>query len=68
MGTRGAAAAAMAQALVPPETRKFTRALSKPGTAAELRQSVSEAVRGSVFVVRPRSAMCLVKQNYFFIH
>uniref|UniRef100_A0A8D2LW82 Dedicator of cytokinesis 9 n=1 Tax=Varanus komodoensis TaxID=61221 RepID=A0A8D2LW82_VARKO len=29
-------------------TRKFTRALSKPGTAAELRQSVSEVVRGSV--------------------
>uniref|UniRef100_A0A8D0GJJ7 Uncharacterized protein n=1 Tax=Sphenodon punctatus TaxID=8508 RepID=A0A8D0GJJ7_SPHPU len=37
--------------LPPPETRKFTRALSKPGTAAELRQSVSEVVRGSVFVV-----------------
>ncbi|XP_050802676.1 dedicator of cytokinesis protein 9 isoform X12 [Gopherus flavomarginatus] len=54
MGTRGAAAAAMAQALVPPETRKFTRALSKPGTAAELRQSVSEAVRGSVFVAKPK--------------
>lgn len=33
------------------ETRKFTRALSKPGTAAELRQSVSEVVRGSVLVV-----------------
>uniref|UniRef100_A0A674JPG3 Uncharacterized protein n=1 Tax=Terrapene triunguis TaxID=2587831 RepID=A0A674JPG3_9SAUR len=40
----------MLQALVPPETRKFTRALSKPGMAAELRQSVSEAVRSSVFV------------------
>lgn len=38
-------------ALVPPETRKFTRALSKPGTAAELRQSVSEVVRSSVLVV-----------------
>ncbi|OXB68198.1 hypothetical protein ASZ78_014144 [Callipepla squamata] len=35
-------------ALAAPETRKFTRALSKPGTAAELRQSVSEVVRGSV--------------------
>ncbi|KAJ8787287.1 hypothetical protein J1605_005873 [Eschrichtius robustus] len=32
------------------ETRKFTRALSKPGTAAELRQSVSEVVRGSVLL------------------
>uniref|UniRef100_A0A8C5P7R9 Uncharacterized protein n=1 Tax=Leptobrachium leishanense TaxID=445787 RepID=A0A8C5P7R9_9ANUR len=32
-------------------TRKFTRALSKPGTAAELRQSVSEVVRGSVLLV-----------------
>nr|XP_056714924.1 dedicator of cytokinesis protein 11 [Euleptes europaea] len=29
------------------EARKFTKRLSKPGTAAELRQSVSEAVRGS---------------------
>uniref|UniRef100_A0A8C5RJQ7 Uncharacterized protein n=1 Tax=Laticauda laticaudata TaxID=8630 RepID=A0A8C5RJQ7_LATLA len=27
--------------------RKFTKRLSKPGTAAELRHSVSEAVRGS---------------------
>uniref|UniRef100_A0A8C1TI18 Dedicator of cytokinesis 9 n=1 Tax=Cyprinus carpio TaxID=7962 RepID=A0A8C1TI18_CYPCA len=34
-------------------TRKFTRGLSKPGTAAELRQSVSEAVRTSV-LVKPR--------------
>uniref|UniRef100_A0A3P9LHU3 Uncharacterized protein n=1 Tax=Oryzias latipes TaxID=8090 RepID=A0A3P9LHU3_ORYLA len=31
-----------------PEPRKFTRGLNKPGTAAELRQSVSEAVRTSV--------------------
>lgn len=48
-----AAGAAMPfhSALVPPETRKFTRALSKPGTAAELRQSVSEVVRSSVLVV-----------------
>uniref|UniRef100_A0A8C1ZXH7 Dedicator of cytokinesis 9 n=1 Tax=Cyprinus carpio TaxID=7962 RepID=A0A8C1ZXH7_CYPCA len=36
------------------ETRKFTRGLGKPGTAAELRQSVSEAVRTSVLVVKPR--------------
>ncbi|CDQ96173.1 unnamed protein product [Oncorhynchus mykiss] len=36
---------------VHPETRKFTRGLSKPGTAAELRQSVSEVVRTSVFIV-----------------
>uniref|UniRef100_A0A673HU56 Dedicator of cytokinesis protein 9-like n=1 Tax=Sinocyclocheilus rhinocerous TaxID=307959 RepID=A0A673HU56_9TELE len=34
-------------------TRKFTRGLGKPGTAAELRQSVSEAVRTSV-LVKPR--------------
>ncbi|KAM9320684.1 dedicator of cytokinesis protein 9 isoform 1-T1 [Gastrophryne carolinensis] len=37
-----------------PETRKFTRALSKPGTAAELRQSVSEAVRSSVLLAKPK--------------
>lgn len=59
---RGAAAApapsrapapgvATAMALAAAETRKFTRALSKPGTAAELRQSVSEVVRGSVLLV-----------------
>ncbi|XP_076119975.1 dedicator of cytokinesis protein 9 isoform X7 [Alosa pseudoharengus] len=39
---------------VHPETRKFTRGLSKPGTAAELRQSVSEVVRTSVFVAKPK--------------
>ncbi|KAA0716137.1 FERM, ARHGEF and pleckstrin domain-containing protein 1 [Triplophysa tibetana] len=33
------------------ETRKFTRGLSKPGTAAELRQSACQAVRTSVLVV-----------------
>uniref|UniRef100_A0A3Q2XNI0 Uncharacterized protein n=1 Tax=Hippocampus comes TaxID=109280 RepID=A0A3Q2XNI0_HIPCM len=38
--------------LAQPETRKFTRGLGKPGTAAELRQSVSEVVRTSVLVVR----------------
>uniref|UniRef100_A0A8C7VTB3 Dedicator of cytokinesis protein 9 n=1 Tax=Oncorhynchus mykiss TaxID=8022 RepID=A0A8C7VTB3_ONCMY len=36
--------------MIHPETRKFTRGLSKPGTAAELRQSVSEVVRTSVFI------------------
>uniref|UniRef100_A0A8D0AW26 Dedicator of cytokinesis 9b n=1 Tax=Sander lucioperca TaxID=283035 RepID=A0A8D0AW26_SANLU len=34
--------------------RKFTRGLNKPGTAAELRQSVSEAVRTSVLVIKPK--------------
>lgn len=38
-----------------PETRKFTRGLGKPGTAAELRQSVSEVVRTSVLVVSTRT-------------
>lgn len=33
------------------EVRKFTKRLSKPGTAAELRQSVSEAVRSSFALV-----------------
>ncbi|XP_039600530.1 dedicator of cytokinesis protein 9 isoform X5 [Polypterus senegalus] len=37
-----------------PETRKFTRGLSKPGTAAELRQSVSEVVRSSVLLAKPK--------------
>uniref|UniRef100_A0A673BJF3 Dedicator of cytokinesis 9b n=1 Tax=Sphaeramia orbicularis TaxID=375764 RepID=A0A673BJF3_9TELE len=37
-------------ASAPPEARKFTRGLNKPGTAAELRQSVSEAVRTSVLM------------------
>ncbi|XP_054644016.1 dedicator of cytokinesis protein 9 isoform X4 [Dunckerocampus dactyliophorus] len=37
-----------------PETRKFTRGLGKPGTAAELRQSVSEVVRTSVLLVKPK--------------
>lgn len=45
------------------EVRKFTKRLSKPGTAAEVRQSVSEAVRSTVDLVvsrelcedRPRS-------------
>uniref|UniRef100_A0A7N6AHR8 Dedicator of cytokinesis 9b n=1 Tax=Anabas testudineus TaxID=64144 RepID=A0A7N6AHR8_ANATE len=41
-------------ATAPPEARKFTRGLNKPGTAAELRQSVSEAVRTSVLMVKPK--------------
>ncbi|XP_053555225.1 dedicator of cytokinesis protein 11 isoform X2 [Bombina bombina] len=36
------------------EMRKFTKRLSKPGTAAELRQSVSEAVRSSVVMEKAR--------------
>uniref|UniRef100_A0A8C1WNQ2 Dedicator of cytokinesis 11 n=1 Tax=Cyprinus carpio TaxID=7962 RepID=A0A8C1WNQ2_CYPCA len=36
------------------EVRKFTKRLSKPGTAAELRQSVSEAVRTSIAVEQPK--------------
>uniref|UniRef100_A0AAX7TAJ4 Dedicator of cytokinesis 9b n=1 Tax=Astatotilapia calliptera TaxID=8154 RepID=A0AAX7TAJ4_ASTCA len=36
------------------DERKFTRGLNKPGTAAELRQSVSEAVRTSVLMVKPK--------------
>ncbi|XP_053329057.1 dedicator of cytokinesis protein 11 [Spea bombifrons] len=36
------------------EVRKFTKRLSKPGTAAELRQSVSEAVRSSVIMEKAR--------------
>ncbi|XP_039649284.1 dedicator of cytokinesis protein 9 isoform X8 [Perca fluviatilis] len=41
-------------ASAPPEARKFTRGLNKPGTAAELRQSVSEAVRTSVLMIKPK--------------
>ncbi|XP_048192271.1 dedicator of cytokinesis protein 11 isoform X2 [Perognathus longimembris pacificus] len=36
------------------EARKFTKRLSKPGTAAELRQSVSEAVRSSVVMEKAK--------------
>uniref|UniRef100_A0A4W6D364 Dedicator of cytokinesis 11 n=1 Tax=Lates calcarifer TaxID=8187 RepID=A0A4W6D364_LATCA len=36
------------------EVRKFTKRLSKPGTAAEVRQSVSEAVRSTVDLVQPK--------------
>lgn len=44
-------------ASAPAEARKFTRGLNKPGTAAELRQSVSEAVRTSVLVVSEASLL-----------
>ena len=40
------------------EVRKFTKRLSKPGTAAEVRQSVSEAVRSSVDLVVSVNAVC----------
>uniref|UniRef100_A0A8B9REV0 Dedicator of cytokinesis 9b n=1 Tax=Astyanax mexicanus TaxID=7994 RepID=A0A8B9REV0_ASTMX len=56
-GSRLGAAMALTPAsasVTQPETRKFTRGLSKPGTAAELRQSVSEVVRTSVLVVKPK--------------
>lgn len=48
-----------AMASAPPEPRKFTRGLNKPGTAAELRQSVSEAVRTSVLMVRRNDSLPL---------
>lgn len=41
------------------ETRKFTRGLSKPGTAAELRQSVSEVVRTSAIAVSKVYSFCI---------
>lgn len=47
--------------IVMSEVRKFTKRLSKPGTAAELRQSVSEAVRTSVIVVS-----MMMANNLFF--
>lgn len=47
-------------ASAPPEARKFTRGLNKPGTAAELRQSVSEAVRTSVLMVSDPSDIIIV--------
>lgn len=51
-----------------PETRRFTRGLGKPGTAAELRQSVSEVVRTSVLVVSthlkpPSSSFYLIQSR-----
>ncbi|KAM9401363.1 dedicator of cytokinesis protein 11-like isoform 4-T4 [Salvelinus alpinus] len=48
------------------EVRKFTKRLSKPGTAAELRQSVSEAVRTSVIVEQPKVIEPLDYENVVF--
>ncbi|XP_069049551.1 dedicator of cytokinesis protein 11 isoform X4 [Lepisosteus oculatus] len=48
------------------EVRKFTKRLSKPGTAAELRQSVSEAVRTSVVVEKPKIIEPLDYENVVF--
>ncbi|KAJ8008347.1 hypothetical protein DPEC_G00103890 [Dallia pectoralis] len=48
------------------EVRKFTKRLSKPGTAAELRQSVSEAVRTSVIVEQPNIIEPLDYENVVF--
>ncbi|KAM6949309.1 dedicator of cytokinesis protein 11 [Aplochiton taeniatus] len=48
------------------EVRKFTKRLSKPGTAAELRQSVSEAVRTSVIVEKPKIIEPLDYENVVF--
>uniref|UniRef100_A0A5F4W7K0 Dedicator of cytokinesis 11 n=1 Tax=Callithrix jacchus TaxID=9483 RepID=A0A5F4W7K0_CALJA len=45
------------------EVRKFTKRLSKPGTAAELRQSVSEAVRGSVVLEKAKIVEPLDYEN-----
>uniref|UniRef100_A0A8C9VNL4 Dedicator of cytokinesis 11 n=1 Tax=Scleropages formosus TaxID=113540 RepID=A0A8C9VNL4_SCLFO len=48
------------------EVRKFTKRLSKPGTAAELRQSVSEAVRSSVVAEKPKIIEPLDYENVVF--
>ncbi|XP_038831645.1 dedicator of cytokinesis protein 11-like [Salvelinus namaycush] len=48
------------------EVRRFTKRLSKPGTAAELRQSVSEAVRTSVIVEQPKVIEPLDYENVVF--
>uniref|UniRef100_A0A3B3QZ13 Dedicator of cytokinesis 11 n=1 Tax=Paramormyrops kingsleyae TaxID=1676925 RepID=A0A3B3QZ13_9TELE len=48
------------------EVRKFTKRLSKPGTAAELRQSVSEAVRTSLIVEQPKIIEPLDYENVVF--
>lgn len=45
------------------EVRKFTKRLSKPGTAAELRQSVSEAVRTSIAVVSNLQFISTLKEQ-----
>uniref|UniRef100_A0A673HMQ5 Netrin-4-like n=1 Tax=Sinocyclocheilus rhinocerous TaxID=307959 RepID=A0A673HMQ5_9TELE len=49
-----------------PVLRKFTKRLSKPGTAAELRQSVSEAVRTSIAVEQPKIIEPLDYENVVF--
>lgn len=46
------------------EVRKFTKRLSKPGTAAEVRQSVSEAVRSSVDLVVSTAWMSVFPHRY----
>lgn len=48
------------------EVRKFTKRLSKPGTAAEVRQSVSEAVRSSVDLVVSSASMLSVDPAALF--
>lgn len=48
------------------EVRKFTKRLSKPGTAAEVRQSVSEAVRSSVDLVVSAARMKLLFHSMLF--
>nr|XP_055053130.1 dedicator of cytokinesis protein 11 isoform X2 [Misgurnus anguillicaudatus] len=48
------------------EVRKFTKRLSKPGTAAELRQSVSEAVRTSIAVEQVKIIEPLDYENVVF--
>ncbi|XP_027025359.1 dedicator of cytokinesis protein 11 isoform X1 [Tachysurus fulvidraco] len=48
------------------EVRKFTKRLSKPGTAAELRQSVSEAVRTSIAVEQAKIIEPLDYENVVF--
>ncbi|XP_048174529.1 dedicator of cytokinesis protein 11 isoform X4 [Corvus hawaiiensis] len=45
------------------EVRKFTKRLSKPGTAAELRQSVSEAVRSSFVLEKTKVVEPLDYEN-----
>uniref|UniRef100_A0A8C2E8G2 Dedicator of cytokinesis 11 n=1 Tax=Cyprinus carpio TaxID=7962 RepID=A0A8C2E8G2_CYPCA len=58
--------------LIPAKTtRKFTKRLSKPGTAAELRQSVSEAVRTSIAqpkIIEPLDYENVVSQRKAQIH
>ncbi|XP_062850163.1 dedicator of cytokinesis protein 11 [Trichomycterus rosablanca] len=48
------------------EVRKFTKRLSKPGTAAGLRQSVSEAVRTSIAVEQTKIIEPLDYENVVF--